>query len=198
MQVAAKEEIGVDQRQEESVEERTRTSSHEIRQKILLATTPRSKARVVIELKQELELVNQDIEALQNLNDGSKSPERSLSVNSNTAVPIINPSTQDKLQEKLRVKDQISAGLKQLEDRERRQNMLVMSAVVDERDPYAPTDTSSFISVSMRHSIDNRQSRTSSFSSASSRERGGSRGSLYRSTGYDRDQKQSKVGKSRK
>ena len=32
-------------------EERTRSSSHEIRQKILLATTPRSKERVVSELK---------------------------------------------------------------------------------------------------------------------------------------------------
>ena len=86
-------------------EERPRSSSHEIRQKILLATTPRSKERVVLELKQELSLVNRDIKELEHLGEGSNSPERSLSVNSNTAVPIINPSTQDKLAEKCRIRD---------------------------------------------------------------------------------------------
>ena len=45
----------------ESEEQPTRTSSHEIRQKILLATTPNSKARVIQELSEELVIVNNDI-----------------------------------------------------------------------------------------------------------------------------------------
>ena len=133
-----------------STEERARSSSHEIRQKILLATTPKSKARVVEELSVELALVKKDINELENLKEGTSSPERSLSVNSGTAVPIINPSTHDKLQEKNKVKDQIEAGLKSLEDRERRQNMLAMAASSEERDPYAPTDSSSFLNSSLK------------------------------------------------
>ena len=80
--------------------------------------------------------------------------------------------------------------------------MVAMAAAVN--DPYAPTDSSSFISQSLRSSISaNNHSRTSSFSSNSSsqnRSRSGSRGSLYRSTNYDRqgDQQRSKVGKSRR
>ena len=35
-----------------------RTSSYEIKQKVLMATTPQSKARVVIELTQELNMIN--------------------------------------------------------------------------------------------------------------------------------------------
>ena len=64
--------------------------------------------------------MNKDINELEHLGEGSNSPERSLSVSSGTAVPIINPSTQDKLAEKIRIKDQIESGLKSLEDRERR------------------------------------------------------------------------------
>ena len=65
-----------------------------IRQKILLATTPRSKARVIQELTEELALINQDIDVLKQ-RKGSASDdnrERSHSQNSNTAVPIVTPS----------------------------------------------------------------------------------------------------------
>ena len=63
-------------------------------------------------------------------------------------MPIINPSTQDRLKEKIKIKDQIESGLKSLEDRERRQNSLFAIAAttsaidVDGKDPYAPTDSS--------------------------------------------------------
>lgn len=89
---AVKEGVELEQRREtEEVE--LRLTSHEIRQKILSATTPSSKSRVVEELNVELTLVDKDIDALKNLGESNSSPERSFSVNSNTAVPMINPST---------------------------------------------------------------------------------------------------------
>ena len=156
--VQAVKEIDLGLSMQGSKDERPRSSSHEIRQKILLATTPKTKAKAVEELKYELTLVNQDIYELEHLGEGSNSPERSLSVSSGTAVPIINPSTQDKLAEKIRIKDQIESGLKSLEDRERRQNLFSIAATastieVEERDPYAPTDSSQFINSALRQSI---------------------------------------------
>ena len=195
---AVKEGVELEQRREtEEVE--LRLTSHEIRQKILSATTPSSKSRVVEELNVELTLVDKDIDALKNLGESNSSPERSFSVNSNTAVPMINPSTQDKLQEKYELKDQIETGLKTLKDRERRQHMLTMAASTEEIvDPYAPSESSNFLNKSLRQSIDQSRSRSnSSFSSASSQNRGGSRGSLYRSTHYDR-QKRNNADKSRR
>ena len=76
-----------------------------VRQKILLATTPTSKARVIKELTEELEHVNEEIRELETSAGHAGSPERSLSQNGNTAVPSINPSTQDVLKEKVKLKE---------------------------------------------------------------------------------------------
>lgn len=92
-----------------------------IRQKILIATTPRSKARVIKELTEELKVVNQEITDLQRTGSDSLSPERSHSVSSSTAVPIVNPSAQTLLTEKFKLRDQIQTGLKTLEERERKE-----------------------------------------------------------------------------
>ena len=66
-----------------------------------MATTPKSKIRVIEELKEELRLVNNDIKELSDENS-YKVPGRSSSY---TVVPIANPSTETLLHDKYKLRD---------------------------------------------------------------------------------------------